>query len=123
MEYRSWAGMFRSIILLQRVALDDAVVPWSTYLKVFVLLGVLVGLGFYALRYAARRSGGTGLRARGRVELIERLGLEPRRALYVIRAGSQYMAIGSSENGLQFLMELKGEELLSAGTGAGADAQ
>lgn len=76
----------------------------SDYLKesVAILLVVMVLAAF--VLYAARRAG-VG-RAMGPVELLARLPLEPRRAVYVVRILDRVLIIGSSEAGLAKLGQL-----------------
>lgn len=76
----------------------------SAYLKESVaILLVVVVLAAFVL-YAARRAG-VG-RAMGPVELLARLPLEPRRAIYVVRVLDRVLIIGSSEAGLKRLGQL-----------------
>jgi flagellar biogenesis protein FliO len=78
--------------------------PVWDYLRASALgLCALIGLGA-ALLYAARRAGVT--RAPGSLEVLARLQLEARRAVYVIRVLDQVLILGASEAGIEKLGEL-----------------
>lgn len=47
------------------------------------------------------------------IEVIARQPLEPRRSLYVVRAGNKTLLLGSSEQGVAMLAELEGVDLVS----------
>jgi flagellar protein FliO/FliZ len=76
----------------------------SAYLleSALVLL-LVVGLG-WLVTFLARRAGVA--RATGPLELIARLPLEARRAVYVVRVLDQVLILGGSEQGLSKLGEL-----------------
>jgi len=67
-------------------------------------LGLVCLIAWGALRWLGRRwgrqEGDSGLRVRAR------LGLEPRRTLYVVQAGPRCFLIGSGESGISLLAEL-----------------
>ncbi|MEY2935489.1 MAG: hypothetical protein RL033_6238 [Pseudomonadota bacterium] len=76
----------------------------NDYLLESALVLVLVlGLGWLA-SYAARRAGVA--RAAGSLELVARLPLEARRAVYVVRVLDQVLILGGSESGISKLGEL-----------------
>ena len=50
--------------------------------------------------------GFVGLVGPGSLELVDKLGIDPKRSVHVVRAGSRFLAVASSENGLQLLAEL-----------------
>jgi flagellar biogenesis protein FliO len=68
-----------------------------------VVLVLVLGLGWLAT-YAARRAGVA--RAAGSLELVARLPLEARRAVYVVRVLDQVLILGGSESGISKLGEL-----------------
>jgi flagellar biogenesis protein FliO len=70
--------------------------------SVLVLL-VVVGLG-WLVSFLARRAGVA--RSTGSLELLARLPLEARRAVYVVRVLDQVLILGGSEQGLAKLGEL-----------------
>ena len=86
----------------------QAELSWLSLLRVvLVLAGVLV-LSYAILRHGLPRFVRPPS-TDGYMELVSRFPLEPRRTLYVIRAGSTLVLLGSSESGLSFLARLDGE--------------
>jgi flagellar protein FliO/FliZ len=68
-----------------------------------LVLLVVVGLG-WLVSFLARRAGVA--RSTGSLELLARLPLETRRAVYVVRVLDQVLILGGSEQGLAKLGEL-----------------
>jgi len=68
-----------------------------------LVLLVVVGLG-WLVSFLARRAGVA--RTTGSLELLARLPLEARRAVYVVRVLDQVLILGGSEQGLSKLGEL-----------------
>jgi flagellar biogenesis protein FliO len=63
------------------------------------------------VRFAARR-GLLGAPTGGRhLQVLERLALDPRRSLYLVRFGSRALLLGASEEGLRALGEVPAESL------------
>jgi flagellar biogenesis protein FliO len=78
--------------------------PVWDYLRASALgLCAFIGLGA-ALLYASRRAGVA--RAPGALEVLARLPLEARRAVYVVRVLDQVLILGASEAGIEKLGEL-----------------
>ncbi len=67
-------------------------------------LVAVCALAWFVLRAAARR--GFGTRPGGVLTVLDRVVLEPRRTLYVVRAGDKVLLVGSGEHGLTTLSEL-----------------
>lgn len=83
--------------------------PTASYLvETFVTLLVVCALAFVVL-YGARRLG-VG-RARGPISLVGQLPLDARRAIYLVRVGSQVIVVGVGEGGFTKLGELPAAEL------------
>jgi flagellar biogenesis protein FliO len=86
-----------------------AVGSYAGYLlETLVTLVVVCGAAFGVL-YGARRLG-VG-RASGPLELVGQLPLDGRRAVYLVRIGSQVIVVGASEAGLAKLGELPASEV------------
>ncbi|MGE0326930.1 MAG: FliO/MopB family protein [Polyangiaceae bacterium] len=83
--------------------------PVASYLvETLVTLLAVIALAVLVL-YAARRVG-VG-RQSGPLQLVGRLPLEGRRAVYLVKIGSKIVVIGASEGGLTRLTELDEAEL------------
>lgn len=76
--------------------------------KTVLVLGAVCLLVYLTLRLLQRRLGGaSGAR---RLEVVERLPLDARRSVYVVRAGSKVLLVGSGERDVQLLAELDPDE-------------
>jgi len=72
-------------------------------------LVVVCALAWWALRWGARRN--LLPRGRGDLEVLERVPLDPGRALYLVRAGPKVLVVGGAEGSLTNLAELRPEDL------------
>ena len=83
----------------------------SQLLQAFVALAAVCLLAVVLLKAAARRGWGTGS-GKGPVRVLQRIPLEGRRALYLVRAGRRTLLLGTGESGAPALLaELDGSEL------------
>jgi flagellar biogenesis protein FliO len=84
------------------------------YLKLVVILAAVVALAFVALRlWLPKLAGGAGTTA-GPLQVAWRLSLEPRKTLYVVRAGANYILLAASDAGVQLLAPLEAGEMEAA---------
>ena len=103
--------MFNYFALQQFAPPEPPSGDWGPWLRVVFVLAAILCLCYWLLAYLKRRSIGVRDKgAAGRLELVDRLGLEPRRSVYLVRAGSQLMAVASWEGGIGFLMEIRGDK-------------
>jgi flagellar biogenesis protein FliO len=84
------------------------------YVKLVVLLAVVVALAFVALRFWLPKLAGAAGSTNGPLQVAWRLSLEPRKTLYIVRAGSDYVLLAASDAGVQFLKSLDSGELDAA---------
>lgn len=63
----------------------------------FALAGVCV-LAWVVLRWGARRGFGMGALG-GRVRVLERVALDPRRTLYIVKVGERVLLLGAGDGG------------------------
>jgi flagellar biogenesis protein FliO len=78
-------------------------------LEYFKVIGILVGvvlLAFVALRFGLPKLSGIRVATSGPMRVVSQLTLEPRKTLYIIRAGTDYMMLAASDAGVQFLASL-----------------
>jgi flagellar biogenesis protein FliO len=88
----------------------DSVNSWASYLKVLLILAGLLCACWVVLQMLSRRLGVLGRQGRaGVLEVIDSVMLEPRKSVYVVRAGPKYMALAASESGIELLLELGSE--------------
>lgn len=83
--------------------------PIFQYIAVLAaLVGVLV-LAYVTLRVGLPRMFGMRASGRGPIQVVARYPLEPKKTLYLVKAGTQVLLIGTSENQVQFLTALAPE--------------
>ena len=75
---------------------------------ILVLLAVCL-LAYVLLRLGVRRFQRGGPATGQGLRVIARLGLEPRRTLYVVQVGERALVVGAGESGLSLLCELDPE--------------
>jgi flagellar biogenesis protein FliO len=79
---------------------------WSL-VKTFVVLGLVVALAWLTLNVGLRKLLGVGPVGRvGIVSVIERVPLDQKRTLYVVRAGDEVLLLGASDLSVNFLSRL-----------------
>ena len=85
-------------------------------------LGFVCALAFVSLRWLGRRGFGRtlGTGAAG-VQVIARVGLEPRKSLYLVRAGKRVLLIGTGEAGPPSLIAELDPEAFDAPSAVRAD--
>lgn len=100
-------------LALQTAAPHDAELPggygWALLQAALSLLGVCI-LAWLVLRWASRRGFGVGKRG-GRMEVLERLPLDPRRSLHLVRVGDKVLVIGTGDGAPSVLAEMALDEL------------
>jgi flagellar protein FliO/FliZ len=82
---------------------------WALLQMAVTLLGVCL-LAWLILRWARRGGLGVGTRG-GRMEVLERLPLDPRRAVHLVRVGDRVLVIGTGEGAPSLLTELDAAEV------------
>ena len=74
-------------------------------LQTFVALGAVCGLAYVIFRWVLPRLAVTRS-AGGMVRVVDRVGLDARKSLYVIEVAGRWLLVASSESGVQLLSEL-----------------
>jgi flagellar protein FliO/FliZ len=72
--------------------------------QTLITLGAVCALAWWVLRWAARR--GVGRSPAGIISVVDRVALDPRRSLFVVRVGAKVLLLGGSDGGLSLLSEL-----------------
>jgi flagellar biogenesis protein FliO len=75
-------------------------------IRVIAALGGVVLLAVLALRYALPRLMGAAAPSEGPFRLIARFPIEPKKTLYMVRAGDSVMVLGTSERDIHYLASL-----------------
>jgi flagellar biogenesis protein FliO len=81
------------------------------YLKLILVLGAILALAFVGLRFWLPRASGLRQLSSGPIRIEARYPLEPRKNLYIVRAGSNYFLVGTSESGIHYLTALDAERV------------
>lgn len=85
---------------------SDADLGWSL-VRMLVVLGLVVAIAYLTLNVGLRKL--LGLPAAGRkglVSVVERVPLDQKRTLYVVRAGDDLLLLGGTDLGVSFLAKL-----------------
>ncbi|TXD34758.1 flagellar biosynthetic protein FliO [Lujinxingia vulgaris] len=69
-------------------------------LRTLIVLAAVLALAYAALRLLARHLGRRQPTEPGRIEVLERQLIEPRRSLLVVRTADEYWLLASTEQGL-----------------------
>jgi flagellar biosynthetic protein FliO len=93
-------------------------------LKTGIILTAVCVLAYLVIRFWLRRfvtptTSGAGA---SRLRLVQRLSIEPRRSVQVVRAGTRVLLIGVTENEIRLLCELDAEEWTDVDTTVGPSA-
>lgn len=93
---------------------------WSL-VRTIVVLGIVVALAWLTLNVGLRRLMGIGPAAgrRGIVSVIERVPLDQKRTLYVVKAGDEVLLLGASDLSVNFLSKLDAKVVEEATKPAG----
>ena len=87
--------------------------PLYDYLRLMLVLGGVLVLAWLALRYWLPKIVPNNADG-GLLDVVARQQIDARNSLYVVKAGSQYLLLGSGEHGLTLLEHLDGEEVRGA---------
>ena len=84
------------------------------YLKTMIIVLAIGALAFVAVRYWLPKMNGIRGSVAGPIRVACRLTIEPRKTLYVVHAGSDYLMLAASEAGVQFLTSLDRDGIQAA---------
>jgi flagellar biogenesis protein FliO len=76
-------------------------------LALALIVALILAAGFVLRRAVGTRSGGA---APGRLQIVDRLDLAPKRALYGVRAGGRVVVVGVTETSIAPVFELSPED-------------
>jgi flagellar biogenesis protein FliO len=74
--------------------------------ETLLILVAICALAYVVLRFGVRRLYGGPAGQGGPVKVLQRVALEPRRALYVIEAAGKTLLVASAESGMTLVSEL-----------------
>lgn len=76
------------------------------FVKTIIAMVVVILLALWGIRHWMPRLHGLRPRPDSVIHILERFGLEPRKALYIIKVGKKQMLLGVSENQISKLADL-----------------
>jgi flagellar biogenesis protein FliO len=79
--------------------------------QVVLILGGVLLLAFFVLRFAIPRFFGIDHFRSGPISVVARFSLEPRKNLYIVQIGKEYFLVGTSETNVQLLTSLDSGKL------------
>jgi flagellar biogenesis protein FliO len=85
-------------------------VELGDYLRLMLVLVGILALAVVAIRFWFPKILTMRQPSSGSIEVCARLPLEPRRTLYIVKAGKSFMLLASSEAGVNHLSALSAEE-------------
>lgn len=94
-------------------ALESSVDFTWMFIKVILILAFVCVIAFAVIKYVIPKASYLKRGEDSQIELIERFALEPRKSLYILKIGSRFLLLGSSENSLSPLLELSKKDLAS----------
>ena len=80
--------------------------PALQFLEVASALALVLVVAWLVLKFGLSRLSGFKAPSGGAIEMVARYPLEPRKTLYIVRAGAEMMLIGTSESQVHFLAGL-----------------
>jgi flagellar biogenesis protein FliO len=92
---------------------DDGPALGATLFRTLAVLGLVIMLAYISLNWGLRRMMGIkapGLNS-GLVNVIERVPLDQRRALFVVKAANEYLLVGGAESALSLISKLDAAEV------------
>jgi flagellar protein FliO/FliZ len=85
--------------------------PFLDLLVTLLAFLVIVLGAWLAARWLMRRMYGPGATAGGRIRIVERVPLEPRRTLYLLEAGEKLLLVGVTDHDIRVLAEFSRDDL------------
>lgn len=119
-EYRWGFELFNLLLLAENVAeslpqnlggLESSVDFTWMFVKVILVLAFVCLIAFAVIKYILPKASFIKQGHDSQIELVERFALEPRKSLYILKVGSRFLLLGTSENTLSPLMELSRKDL------------
>jgi len=96
---------------------DGAIDFTWLFMKMMIVLIIVCVFAVVILKYVAPRIGlFKKINSNKYIEILGRRSLEHKKQLYIIKVGSRYALIGSSEHSVNLVMELDKKDVIGGGT-------
>jgi flagellar protein FliO/FliZ len=94
------------------VPVEELNLGW-TLIRTFVVLGLVIMAIYVTLNFGLRRLMGISAIPRGQavVQVVERIPLDQKRAMFVVKAAGEYLLIGGGDGALQLITKLDSAEV------------
>jgi flagellar biosynthetic protein FliO len=110
-------GVAPGVAPVQAPAPTAAALSWSAdgvILQTILVLAVVAVLAILIVRFGVKRVAlGPEWRGGANLKVIERLSLEPRRSIVLVRAGDKYLLLATSEAGVSLVREVPAHEIVT----------
>lgn len=83
----------------------------SLMIKMLILLGIIVLLGFVLIRFVGNVGRPRGRGGDRHFEILSWLKIEPKKTIYLVRIGKRTFALGAAESQLNLIAEMNDEDL------------
>jgi len=97
-------------LLAQAEPLQPLSFGWL-FVKMILAMVVVLALAIWFMKYWLPRFYGVNQAAAGKIKVLFRFGLEPRKSLYVINLGKKNLLVGVTDHQLSTLAELSEEDV------------
>jgi flagellar biogenesis protein FliO len=94
---------------------------WLDYARTLLVLGGICVLALVAVKFVLPRLSGSANPSSGYIQVFARYPLEPRKTLYLVRAGKAVVLLASSAESIQLMTTLKAADFADADTPERAD--
>jgi flagellar protein FliO/FliZ len=96
----------------QQPPAEDVSFGW-TLIRTFIVLGLVVMLAYVSLNWGMRKMLGIRMPSAGGslVSVIERVPIDQRRSMFVVKAAGEYLLIGGAEHSLNLISKLDPAEV------------
>ena len=94
---------------------------WFDYARTLLVLGGICVLALVAVKVVLPRLTGSTAASSNHIQVFARYPLEPRKTLYLVRAGKTVVFLASSAESVQLMTTLKAEDFAEVDTPAQAD--
>lgn len=82
------------------------------FLKTVLAMVIVIALAFFVLRYLLPKLYFRGQGSSGRrIQILERINIEPRKALWIVQVGNHRALVGTSEQGMQKIFDLEDDDV------------
>lgn len=83
---------------------------WSL-IKLLLAMVVVLALAVLFIKYLLPRFFWGKIKQNSRIKILERVGLEPRKALYIVEVGSKRALVGTSDQRIEKIFDLEESDL------------